>query len=269
MRNCFDEGNLQAWFDGELSSTEAANVAAHLSACAQCAEAVRIIEAENLIVAEGLTAEFSAAVPTDRLRARLNIAVAAMENPRVPAASQSSWRAAFESLFSIRSLAYAAVVIAVLFAGVFGFVYFNRENAPAIIAAQTVPSLGLPINTERISLEETPAAPAKKFERMPAVAARSKQQPSLPEAMSLAWQESQYTSAIATLNEAIKIQEPLRPALRVEYEYKMAVINDTIATTRDVARRKPNDPQAAQVVLTAYQSKLDLLNEIANPVQEK
>jgi len=56
--------------------------------------------------------------------------------------------------------------------------------------------------------------------------------------------------------------------MQVEYEYNMAVINSAIATTRDAARRKPNDPLAAQFMLTAYQSKVDLLNEVANAAEK-
>jgi len=84
------------------------------------------------------------------------------------------------------------------------------------------------------------------------------------DAMSLSWQERQYDYAIAKLNEAIKIQPPMRPSLQVEYEYNMALIENAIAASRDAARRNPNDPQVAQVMLGAYQSKVDLMNQIAN-----
>jgi hypothetical protein len=80
----------------------------------------------------------------------------------------------------------------------------------------------------------------------------------------LAWQERQYERAIAKLNEAINAQAPLRPSLRVEYEYNLAVIDNAITTTRDVARKNPNDPQATQFMLAAYQSKVDLMNQIAD-----
>jgi len=44
----------------------------------------------------------------------------------------------------------------------------------------------------------------------------------------------------------------------------MAVIDNAITTSRDAARRNPGDPQAAQFMLAAYQSKVDLMNQIAN-----
>jgi hypothetical protein len=81
--------------------------------------------------------------------------------------------------------------------------------------------------------------------------------------MSLAWQEHQYEYAIAKLGDALKYQPPMRPALQVEYEYNMAVVDSTIATTREVARKNPKDPLANQSMLAAYQSKVDLMNEIA------
>jgi hypothetical protein len=84
------------------------------------------------------------------------------------------------------------------------------------------------------------------------------------QATSLAWQERQYERAIAKLNEAMSAQAPLRPSLRVEYEYNLAVIDNAITTTRDVARKNPNDPQATQFMLAAYQSKTDLMNQIAD-----
>jgi hypothetical protein len=84
------------------------------------------------------------------------------------------------------------------------------------------------------------------------------------DATSLSWQERQYDYAIAELNDAIKIQPPLRPSLEVEYQYNLAVIDNVIESSRDVARKNPKDLQAAQSMLAAYQSKVDLMNQVAN-----
>ena len=81
--------------------------------------------------------------------------------------------------------------------------------------------------------------------------------------MSLAWQENQYRKAFSQLNEAIKAHAPLRPSLRVEYEYNLAVIDNAIISTRQIARKNPKDPLAAQSMRAAYQSKIDLMNELA------
>lgn len=81
--------------------------------------------------------------------------------------------------------------------------------------------------------------------------------------MSLAWLESQYQKAFPKLNEAIKAQAPLPPSLRVEYEYNLALIDNDIITTRQIARTNPKDPLATQFMLAAYQSKIDLMNQFA------
>lgn len=267
MRRCIQEGTLQAWFDNELNADEAANVAAHLRSCVQCAESARTAEAENQNLAKELTNVFASAVPTDRLRQRLNAAVTAIQYPESPAVTQSRWRFGLGGLTSFRSLAYASIAAGILFAGFVTFSYLKHRRAtPA--PAQT--------NLAEV-LPATSPSPIKQGQQIQKAAqfgsgVNEKREPRVkrgtrtaePDAMSLSWQESQYRYAIAKLTESIRIQPPLRPSVLVEYEYNMAVINNEIATRRDVARKNPNDPIATQSMLTAYQSKVDLLNEVSN-----
>jgi hypothetical protein len=91
-----------------------------------------------------------------------------------------------------------------------------------------------------------------------------RRRPAEPDARSQAWQERQYENAIARLNEALKTQPAMRPALQVEYEYNIAVIDSAIATTRVAAKKNPKDPLANQFMLAAYQSKVDFMNQIAD-----
>ena len=69
---------------------------------------------------------------------------------------------------------------------------------------------------------------------------------------------------IATLNATLKSDRPMRPSLRVEYEHNLALLDQAIQMTRDAARKNPKDPQAAQFMFAAYQSKVDLLNQVAD-----
>ena len=73
MKKCIDEGTLQAWFDGELAAGEAAKVATHISACAECAAAVRAVESENLMLSEALAPEFAFASEVIRVRMRAGL----------------------------------------------------------------------------------------------------------------------------------------------------------------------------------------------------
>ena len=271
MRNCIQEGTLQAWFDGELAADEAANVAAHLHGCLQCAEAARSVESENLIVSEGLAAEFAAAIPTERLRQRVETAVAAFHQATMPAVRQSRSRGAREFFASFRPLAYASIATTILLAAFFGLVYVKKHGTTPVTVQNNSPakdnsSSAIPLISQHPTQQLSTSAPSlpRKSKTVRGSQAVSRSRAYEPDARSLSWQERQYDYAISRLNEAIRIQPPLRPSLQVEYEYNMAVINNQIATSRDAARRNPTDLQAAQSMIAAYQSKMDLMNQIAN-----
>jgi len=265
MKNCIDEGTLQAWFDGELSPDAAAGVTAHVNACAQCAEAARAQELENQIVFQGLAAEFTQPVPTKRLRQHIDTAVAGLDLSRVPAVNESRWVAVKTFLASFRPLAYASVAALVLLAAFLGLVYLKRarvttppppieakhENVPVLPPVVPEPTVA-PIVVNRDKISSPPLVPRRVLRNAPATK---------PTLASVARQEHEYQTTIARLNETFQSKPPLRPSLRVEYEYNLALLDNAIAATRDVARRKPKDPQAAQSMLAAYQSKVDLMNQ--------
>ena len=264
MRNCIDEGTLQAWFDGELAADETSNVTAHLGRCVQCAEAARTVEAENLILSEGLSTEFAAAIPTERLRQRVDAAVAGLHLPRVPTIRESRWHAIAQSFNSFRPLAYASVATIIVLAGFAAFIYLKNEKT-APVTAQNDSHIVIPLTPKEPG--EQPPTPVPTLPPQLVQVHRTKpirRSAPEPDATSLSWQERQYEYAIAKLNEAIKIQPPMRPSLRVEYEYNMALVDNAIVIGRDAARKNPKDPQATQSMLAAYQSKVDLMNQIAD-----
>jgi len=77
--------------------------------------------------------------------------------------------------------------------------------------------------------------------------------------------ERSYLQTIAKLDNAINSDKnAMRPALQVEYERNLAVVDRAIAATRSAAKSNPNDPDAADFMFAAYQSKVDLLNTIAD-----
>ena len=77
--------------------------------------------------------------------------------------------------------------------------------------------------------------------------------------------ERSYLQTIAKLDSTIKSGEKaMRPALQVEYERNLAVVDRAIAATRSAAKNNPNDPDAAEFMFAAYQSKVNLLNTIAD-----
>jgi hypothetical protein len=265
MKNCIDEGTLQAWFDGELSAAVAASVTAHVNACAQCAEAARTLDAQNLMVSQALSAEFAQPVPTERLRQRVDAAVAGLNPRRAPAVNESRWVAVTTFLASFRPLAYASVAAVVLLAAFLGFVYLKRARVtapapPREARRESIPPL--PAGTPEPTVAPIVHKPDKAGSppRVPRRVIRNAGA-SEPALASVAKQEHKYQTTIAKLNETFQSKPPLRPSLRVEYEYNLALIDNAIAASRDVSRRNPKDPQAARFMLAAYQSKVDLMNQ--------
>ena len=81
--------------------------------------------------------------------------------------------------------------------------------------------------------------------------------------------EKDYQSAIASLEKTIKMggDASLKPALRVDYERNLAILDGAIAQTRQVAARNPKDKDAVGFLMSAYQSKVELLTKVADQAQ--
>lgn len=273
MRKCIDEGTLQAWFDAELEENAAADVAAHLNSCFHCREGARALEVENLILSQGLSAEFVEAVPTERLRQRVKSVCASGLPVTNGPTINGSWLNAVRNLLpSFRAVAYASIAAAILIAGIFLAVNLRKEkSAPSVEKVKPTEVVApKPQTIPEPPREAVASVPSRTPSNTPSttLAPRrpkpsNKRRTSEPDAMSLAWQESQYRTAFAQLNEAIKAHAPLTPSLRFEYEYNLAMIDSAIISTREIAHKNPKDPLAAQSMLAAYQSKIDLMNQIA------
>jgi hypothetical protein len=265
MKHCIDDGTLQAWFDGELDTDAAAIVAAHTNQCAVCAQAARDLEVESSMVSQALAAEFGQTIPTESLRQRLDAAVAGLPPARLQTTATTNWIDKVRELFRPRVFAYASMVAAIALAAFLGFVYLKGRpsvpvaaNQPALEAAPSTPAP----SSELVATEPKPSPPVpaespKRLKtRNPGMVA--------PGGTPLQQQESKYENTIATLDAAIKSKSPMRPFLQVEYEHNLALVDHAIAETRDAARKNPKDPQAAQFMAAAYQSKIDLMNQVAD-----
>lgn len=260
MRDCIDEGTLQAWFDGELPADAAANVTSHVNTCTHCANEAATLKAEHSVLATAMAAEFSQGVPTERLRQQLDARIAGLNAPNRSKVIAPRWT--LSSLFAFRPLAYASLAAVILLAAFLGLVYFKKNNTtPRNIEVnnQNPPQLPQPSpepTTVRVVDQPNPPSSPRTPDKLKRKAApqRTTEPPFVK-------QERDYQTTIARLNETFQSKPPLRPSLRVEYEYNLALIDNAIAATRDVARKNPKDPHAAQFMLTAYQSKVDLMNQ--------
>jgi putative zinc finger protein len=289
MTRCLDEAMLQGYFDGELSGEMMERATLHLAVCSTCAAAAREMEEEIHLLATALAPELDARVPTEQLRKRIDAAVSDL---RVGAASSSRERAGFgafiSSLLSFgtqRTLGYASLVMLLAFAAIFGLV--KLRTAPEQSQAQqqqqqqaqqlpqhqpqdqvaanspSVSSVPSVFKTEPQKNTDRPYKAVKVTHR--SVSAPVAAAAPAPEQVKLLPGERAYLQTIARLDSTIKAnQKAMRPSLQFEYERNLAVVDRAIAATRSAAKKTPNDPDTADFMFAAYQSKVDLLNTIAD-----
>ena len=278
MRQCLDEGMLQSYFDGELSTELMERATSHLASCATCAAAASELEQESSLLSTALAAEFEASVPTERLRQRIDSAVAGMQvaterAPRVGVVAVLL--SSFSNLLNFapgRALGYASLMVMLAFGVMFGWMKFHapvpvsqNNNSVAVIGPVASPITGGTDAEVKPILNDGSKGATTKY-----VAKNGKPNASRPiaaksPAVKLIPGERSYLQTIAKLDSTIKSgNKAMRPTLQVEYEKNLAVVDRAIAATRSAVKSNPNDPDAADFMFEAYQSKVDLLNSIAD-----
>ncbi|HEY0378804.1 MAG TPA: zf-HC2 domain-containing protein [Pyrinomonadaceae bacterium] len=306
MRECVDEGILQAYVDNELSSELAAWVAEHVNACAACASAASAAAEETALFARAFEAELALDVPTVRLRERLDEAIVELDRPvssreRKQAWNFGGWLASFGDLFKVspqRALGYASLAAVLAFAAIFAVVKLNRpatKDNPAEVAsngqgetnnptARSGPSpspTASPISSDDNSSggekrdgkgNTPPKRQQPKKHAAPVLVPQPDQLPQQEVAVNNAAPlpgETNYLKAIDSLQVEIEAggEAAMKPSLRAEYERNLAIVDQAIFSTRRTARGNPDDPDAAEFLYSTYQSKLDLLNAVAQQVR--
>jgi hypothetical protein len=273
-----DEARLQSYFDGELSIELMESVTSHLASCVTCAAAARELEEETALLTRALSAEFEASVPTERLQERINAAVL---GDRV-AASQSTEKpsglaAFFNNLLNFgiqRSLGYASLAVVLAFAAIIGIVQMRTVTDGSTNAVNTTqpstpkasagvtPVVAIPEEPQNVVPEDVATVPVIRTPRPRPIKVAMNPAPA---PVKLLPGERSYLQAIARLDSTIKSNKrAMRPSLQAEYERNLAVVDRAIAATRTAAKSNPNDPDAADFMFAAYQSKVDLLNTIAD-----
>jgi len=282
MTRCLDEAKLQCYFDGELSLEQMESVTSHLAVCANCAAAARELEEESALVMNALAAEFETSVPTDRLRQRIDEAVL---GDRIAVAQSSEKTGGLAGFFSgllnfgtQRTLGYASLAVMLAFGAIVAVVKMKTTPAPAPqeIASHTpasknpVENLPAPVVTNgsqdapQIKVDSPVRPPASNVNKFRQVKYTPNAAPK-PTPVKLIPGERSYLQTIAKLDSTINSNKKImRPGLQVEYERNLAVVDRAIAATRSAAKSNPNDPDAADFMFAAYQSKVDFLNTIAD-----
>jgi len=300
MRECIEEGVLQSYVDDELSTEMAERVAAHVAACSTCAATLCEINNELAMLSTAFEAEMALDVPTVRLRERLEAAIAEMNPPaqvseRKHGWSLTGWLASFTELFKVspqRAIGFASLIAVVAFAAIFAAIYSRRSVTNSNKEKEVAVNNQLRATTPTVNPSPSPSPEVKnpgsngegagsqdkpRNQKTPKKQAKPLlvPQPDQLQQGDLAINnkplpgEQNYLKAIDSLSTEIQDSDVavMKPSLRVEYERNLAVIDQAIDSTRRVARRNPKDPDAAQFLYSSYQSKLDLLNTVAEQVR--
>lgn len=145
-RSCLDEAAIQAYLDGELSTAAAGEAARHAAGCGLCADALAAAESEMSFFAETFAPAADLSVPTERLRARVEEAVAALrpasavaprENNHWSFAPLLGWLSATFAPAPRHATAFASILALVALAALFGFIYLRRPDADNIAQVKT------------------------------------------------------------------------------------------------------------------------------------
>jgi hypothetical protein len=135
-----------------------------------------------------------------------------------------------------------------------------------------VPPVYRPIVTEQATIQKANYKPEKSSveDRSQRIEARnSADNRQLTNNGSVLLGEESYIKTIATLTESVNSRKDsvMRPSERVAFESDLAVVDDAIAKMRKEIRRNPKNEAAKQVLRSSYQSKIDLLNSVAEKTE--
>ena len=274
MKDCLDIGIIQAFLDGELSSGEVTRVSDHIGDCDSCAMLLSQAEDENAVVFPALAREFDAMVPTQRLWARIEDSIETQK------AALPWWRKLrgiiVSDFLNAQVGAFAALLIVI---GLFAMYKLSgpttpvdvatvpKTTAPPVVNIQTEPPTVSVATAVRPAQQAEPASyrPANRIKSEPAIyTPRTETRSTAQDAIYLPGEES-YVKTIASLNRSVGDQDPnlMSASQQVSYARDMAVVDNTIKRMRDAVKKDPKSETAKQMLSTAYQNKIDLLNSVA------
>lgn len=287
MTRCLDEATLQSYFDGELSAQLMERASTHLASCVTCAATARELAEETALLTSALAAEFEVNVPTQALRERIDATVLGERVAKAERVEKAGFFGSLANVFSFnsqRSLGFASLAVVLAFGAIFAIVNLRKSEGPSQTTDSTEFLASAPSNIDKapsnpdnsvkeVASNDTQAAvPDQRSARPVAIStSNTSRRSTAPRVTPVANHvqllpgERSYLQAIARLDSTInQNKKAMRPSLQVEYERNLAVVDRAIAATRNAAKSNPNDPDAADFMFAAYQSKVDLLNTIAD-----
>jgi Putative zinc-finger len=273
--NCADWQLLvEEYFDGELDKNTTLKVRHHLDDCATCSAVLESLSAEQSVYASYRSDVELSPELWSGVRRRIEA-----ERPRVQ--RPESWLRRILALPPISiPVAVGSIVLAVLLTVV---VMRYLSSSPTTHSSERAVPESIPQATREVPGEVVVASPDKsetptsakdnvmRRDDLARTAPHRRPRPSpagdVPKTKDpsrlVREAEQKYLTAIAMLSRNVdRKRSRLNPATMAELEQALSSIDRTILATRKLVRQHPDDPVAAQYLLTAYAKKVDVLREL-------
>lgn len=251
---CRDE--MDDYLSGDLDRAASARVRTHLESCPECSMALDELERENRLYAEFFdqTAVEPAPASWTAIRDRIR-------QESVKPSVFSALMAWLTRPVVLQQAAFAVVLVVISVATTLYFVRRTDERPP-IVADLAVDKKPQP---EKVAVEPTPTATP---EIVPAPRRNEKRARPVSEKDLLAAQveraEKEYLSAIRLLDRAIaRRRDEIDPDVMRHYEASLALIDQSIESSRTAFRENRNDLNASNFLIAAYSRKVELMQDIA------
>ncbi|MFL6375130.1 MAG: hypothetical protein ACJ73D_10720 [Pyrinomonadaceae bacterium] len=276
--NCLDIGIIQAFLDGELQSGEVTRVSDHIGDCDTCAMLLSQAEDENAVVFPALDREFDSMVPTQRLWTRIEDGIQIQKD------AAPWWQKLSGALAHLLHPQIGALAALLIVVGLFamyklsGPAPVDTDNvaskpkttaAPGIVNVDLLPPTGTtvaaPSRTTGATYETASYRVAPRRVATQSNSTNAAQTITAADAAYVPGEES-YVRTIASLNKSVTAdQDPnvMNASQQVSFARDMAVVDNTINRMRDAVKKNPKNETAKQMLSTAYQNKIDLLNSVA------
>jgi anti-sigma factor RsiW len=273
------QSDLEDLLYGELDRAWKMTLHEHLSVCVECREQYAALEREQEIFAQFY--EQNALEPTDDLWQAIHERIKPESAPShsVPSGWTTKlrhWLAPMLAPAMLQQAGFAAILVLVS-VGLTALYFSTRKTEQQQVAVPKITPTPSSTATPVVAPQPTPEprlpapdlrASAKPQVTAPRVETKQTARPKLSEEEALMQQiakaSREYQGAIRLLERTIaKRKTQLDESTVRQFEGSLAMIDASIASSREALRAHPNDPAAARFLLSAYSKKVELMQEIA------
>lgn len=272
--NCHTcQSELEELLYGELSTLRQMAINEHLAGCAACRTALAALERENELFAQYY--EQTAIDPSDAMWQAIHGRLQDEAKPSPARTWQETLHGFFVSLLApamLRQAGFAALLI-LLSVGLTALYFSSRKEGTQVAEIRPTPSI-VPTATPSAALPPATPRPVESAKPQPTTnrvvkaepkpAATPKLSEDAAVTLQIAKATHEYQSAIKLLERAIAKRKPELDDTAVrQFESSLAMIDASIAASRQAMKAHPNDPTTARYLLAAYSKKVELMQEIA------